>query len=191
MTQHPFRRFIEKLVPLTDEEWADVESRLHTLSYKKDEFITREGDTEKYLYFITTGVHRLYYLDQAGNESILGFSFDNNISGVFDSFMQQKPSAYYLQALTDTEMLGISLPDLNELFDRYKSMERWGRLFLQQILFGRGRRELEMLSMTAEERYHIFMSRIPVHLQNIPLKYIASYLNMSPETLSRVRAKKQ
>ena len=184
------RQAFEKLVTFEDSEWEDARKRFIPLSYAKDTIITAEGQTEPYFYFVLKGVHHLYYQTPNGDEITLGFSFDDNFSGSYESFITQKPSTIYFQTLTDTDVLAIGHTDINELFDTYKNFERWGRLFIQYIFFGRGKREIELATLSAEERYHIFMQRIPAELQAITQKYIASYLSMTPETLSRIRAKR-
>ena len=91
--------------------------------------------------------------------------------------------------MTDTEALVIEYAVLNKLFDQYKIWERWGRLFFTQILIGRAQREIEMLTLSAEERFQLFVNRQPTILQQIPQKQLASYLGMTPETFSRLRKK--
>lgn len=184
------RNAFEQLVKLSDEEWADAENRFVPVSFTKDEVITREGTIEPYFYFILNGVHRMYYVTPDGNEVVLGFSFDGNFSGAYDSFCVQKPSYLNIQALTAGNALAIGFNDYNHLLSSYKNFERWGRLFAQLILFGRGKREIEMLSTTAQERCNAFVKRMPANLQQILLRHIASYLNMTAETLSRIRAKR-
>lgn len=184
------RNAFEQLVKLSDEEWQDAESRFVPVSFAKDEVITREGTIEPYFYFILNGVHRMYYVTPDGNEVVLGFSFDGNFSGAYDSFCMQKPAYLNIQSLTASEALAISFADFSYLLATYKNFERWGRLFAQLILFGRGKREIEMLCTTADERYNAFVQRMPANLQQIPLRHIASYLNMTAETLSRIRAKR-
>ncbi len=184
------RNAFEKFVQLNDAEWSDAQKRFITVRFDKEHSITSEGAIEPYFYFIIKGIHRLYYLTPTGEEVTLAFSFDDNFSGVYDSFVTQKPSLYYLQSLTASEVLAISHADMHYLFDAYKSFERWGRLFIQQILFGRGKREVELATQSAQQRYDTFINRMPAELQTIPQKYIASYLGMTPETFSRMRAKR-
>ena len=183
------RTAIERHVVLPEAVWQDVRSRWReTVSCRKDEYLTKAGEVEKYFYLVLEGVQRLYYLTPEGNEVVLGFTFTGNFSGVHDSFVQQTPAQCYLQALSDTKLLGIRRKDLEALYDRHPVIERWGRLFIQDILFGRVQREVELTTHSAEERYRDFIRRSPVPLQQVAQKHLASYLNMTPETFSRQRA---
>lgn len=181
------RPALERYVALDEAVWEDVRSRWHPIRFKKGACLTQAGEVERSFYLVLSGVQRLYYPTLTGDELVLGFTFADNFSGVYDSFIQQTPSQCYLQALSDSELLAIRLEDMNELFDRYPVMERWGRRFAQDILFGRGQREIELTTRTAEERYRDFIRRCPVPLRQIPQKHLASYLNMTPETFSRLR----
>ena len=182
------RAGLARYITLPDAVWNDIRRRWNMTSFRKEAVITSYGTTEKYLYFVLSGVQRLYHLSPKGDEVVLGFTFQGNFSGVYDSFVQQKPAQCCLQTLTDSELLAIRYADMDELFSQYSCMERWGRMFVQDILFGRVRREIELSTQTAEERYRDFMQRSPEPLRQVPQKQLASYLNMTPETLSRLRA---
>ena len=182
------RAGLTRYVPLPDPAWKDIRERWQTCYFRKEALLTSPPTVASYFYFVLEGVQRLYYLSPGGNEVVLGFTFQHEFSGVYDSFVQRTPAQCYLQALTNSELLAISFADMNELFDRYHCMERWGRLFMQEILFGRVRREVELSTRTAEERYRDFIDRSPEPLRQIAQKQLASYLNMTPETFSRLRA---
>ena len=109
------------------------------MSYSKNEIITREGETERYFYFVLDGVQRLYHL-QDGQEHILGFSFDHSFSGVFDSFLKQRPATLFLDAITDSRMLAITLADFTRMVEEHPTVERWFRKFLAEILAGSAHR---------------------------------------------------
>lgn len=183
------RAAIEQMVPLAEAEWTTCADYWHEQHYAKDAFITAQGEVEEHLYFVLEGIQRLYLPTANGQEHLMGFSFDGSFSGVYDSFTAQTPSDYVLQALTPSRILAISYADLNLLFDQFKTFERWGRLFAQAILFGRVKRESELLSLSAAERFESFQRRSPRILDQIPQRYLASYLNMTPETFSRLRKK--
>jgi CRP-like cAMP-binding protein len=181
------RKAFESKVNFNENEWEEIHPLWHTVEFKKGEFLTQEGQIERRLYFSCQGVQSLSYLSLDGTEMVLGFTFPYYFSGIYDSFIAQKPANTNLVALTDSRMLYIQHQDMMDLFDTYRSVERWGRLFVEEILFGRGRREIELASMRAKERFDVFMARCPRVLKSIPQKYLASYLEMTPETFSRLR----
>lgn len=182
------KKLIYQKVKLTEEEWTDFYNRLQIKRYSKGDFITKIGKVEPYFYFVVDGIQRFFFLKD-GKEIDIGFSYQNSFSGVYDAFLTQEPSRYNIEAIEDSILLGITHRDLNELFDRYKNMERWGRLINQEALIGKAYREIAILSYSAEERYRRLIQQSPNCFQRIPQKYLASYLAMTPETFSRLRRK--
>lgn len=157
-------------------------------TFNQYDLITEVGNVERYFYFVLDGVQAIYILNEKGEKVVLGFSYAGSPSGVFDSFMSKEPSNTFLEALKPSKLLAISLNDYLGLFKRYPDFHVWGHEFFQNILFGRLHREVEILTLSAEQRYITFMQRCPEELKVIPQKYLASYLNMKPETFSRLRS---
>lgn len=159
----------------------------HEYEFDARQLIVEGGATARHFYLVLEGVQAIYVISRAGEKVVLGFSFNGSVSGVYDSFIYQKPSAYFLEALTPSRMLGISSDRFNELFVHFPKLLEWRVAFIDAIMVGRGQREVEMLTMSAAERYEAFVKRCPPELLTIPQKYLASYLNMKPETFSRLR----
>jgi CRP-like cAMP-binding protein len=103
--------------------------------------------------------------------------------------VSQRPGRFHVRAVTDSVLWGIERADLYRLYDRIPAMERFGRLILEELIAGRATREIEQLALSAEERYRRLLKRSPQLLQLVAQKDIASYLGMTPETFSRLRAK--
>ncbi|PRX56803.1 Crp/Fnr family transcriptional regulator [Flagellimonas meridianipacifica] len=169
-----------------DESW--FRSLWVEKTFNQYDIITEAGSIEHYFYFVLEGVQALYILNEKGQKVVLGFSYTGSPSGVFDSFIAQTASSTFLEALKPSTLLGIHLSDYHHLFEKHPEFHKWGHLFFQNVLFGRLFREVELLTMSAEQRYVTFMQRCPEELKVIPQKYLASYLNMKPETFSRLRA---
>lgn len=157
--------------------------------FSRGDFITEAGRKERHFYFVLEGVQMLYLIDNRGDHRVFGFTYRGDFSGVYSSFIQNRPSDYFLECLSESRVWAINLENYLNLFKEYPEFNRWGRLFYQQILLGRHQREVELLMLSSEERYTKFMRRCPEPLHNIPQKYLASYLNMKPETFSRLRRK--
>lgn len=177
-----------KGVEIPEERESEFLSFWKEYTFSKKEIITGMHDIEKKLYLVKKGVQVIYLWNRGGEMVVLGFTFDGSLSGVYDSLLTRTPSKYDLLALSDSELLGINYEDYLRLFDLASGFEKWFRLFNQSILFGRHSREVELLTLNASERYRAFMKRCPDQLKEIPQKYLASYLNMKPETFSRLRA---
>ncbi len=182
------RRTIERYVKLSDAEWEEVRPAWREHTFPKGAFVSRAGQVEQHFHIVKEGVQRMYF-EHDGNEHCLGFSYDHSWSGDFDSFVAQRPGRFQVQAVTDSVLLGIDRAALLRLYDRIPSMDRWGRLILEELIMGRATREIEQLTLSAEERYRRLLARSPHLLQRVAQKDIASYLRMTPETFSRLRAK--
>lgn len=182
------RNKISKYIALSDSDWSLIEPFWESFSCKKGEYIIREGQIEDYFYIVKSGVQRLYFVKDE-QEICLGFSYDTSWSGGYESFITRKPSRMIVQALEESSLYRISHSNLQKVYAQCPIMERWGRLILEELLTMRATREIEMMSFTSEERYNMLLSRSKHLMQLVPQKYIASYLGMTPETFSRLRAK--
>ena len=180
------RAAFERDVPLPDAVWHDLASRWSSVTVARRAFVTQAGDPEPYFYFVREGVQRIYHLHD-GQAYILGFSYPPSFSGVYSAFIERQPAEVYLQAITDSRLLRIHRGDFEVLLNQHPLFERWARRFSERILFGRLKREIEMLTMSAEDRYLRLLYESPHVFQLIPQKDLASYLGMTPETFSRVR----
>ncbi len=172
---------------LSVETHPDFFDMWEEVSFDRSDFITAYGKIERYFYIVISGVQAIYILSKDGEKQVIGFSFDGSFSGVYDSFLLEKPSHYFLEALTPSRLIRTTKDCYHQWFERYPEFDRWGRIAHQHLLVGRVQREIELTTLTAKERFEIFMERCPEQLRSIPQKYLASYLNMTPETFSRLR----
>lgn len=141
---------------------------------------------ETNLFFVVEGSMRIYFPHHE-DEICVGFAHDHNLICSYPSFIVQKSSDYSIQALAKTELMSISRSDFYLLLDKHCGLEKGWRMLEEEALLGKIERETEMLTFTPEERYQRLIERSPHVFRNIPRKYIASYLRMTPETLSRIR----
>lgn len=177
-----------QIIPLDAENHPEFFNCWEEVAYKRGDLITEAGKTEKYFYVVLEGIQAIYILTPEGEKKVIGFSFDGSFSGVYDSFLDKKPSHYFLEAMSHSRLIRMTKPDYDRLFELYPEFDRWGRIAHQQLLIGRVQREIELTTLSARERFDVFMDRCPPKLLEVPQKYIASYLNMTPETFSRLRA---
>jgi CRP-like cAMP-binding protein len=174
--------------PIAEPEWAEYSAAWEVRAYKAGAHITPVGVMENYFYFIVEGAQRAYFLHE-GDEICVGFSYPYNFSGSYDSFIERVPAVYAIQAISDTQCLALHYDDLQRLYHRFSWVERYMRLFIEQMYLLKARHEIAVYSYTAEERVARLVKSAPQLIQMVPQKYLASYLGMKPETYSRIKAK--
>ncbi|WP_343308154.1 Crp/Fnr family transcriptional regulator [Chitinophaga niabensis] len=156
---------------------------------KRKDFLLKQGEICRYESFITKGCLRVYTLDNNGVEHVVMFGVENWWVSDLRSFLMQTPAQYMIDALEDTEVLQISKPDIDRLYERVPKFERFFRIILQNAFVAHQQRIEQNLSSSAEERYRFFTEKYPHMDQRIPQKQIASYLGITPVFLSILRRK--
>jgi len=183
---HEIRKFIDTISPMNDSDWKLFSSKLQEVKLKKNTTLLEVGKIENYLYFISKGIIRLY-IPREESDLTFGFLFDNEFVTAYDSLLTQNPSEYQIETLTETILWKISNKDLQEVYERTNNGNIIGRKMAEKMFLIKAKRELALLSKTAEDRYLDLFSERPKLLQQIPLKYIASYIGITPQALSRIR----
>lgn len=150
----------------------------------KGGFLIREGEMEHHLYLILQGELLIYY-ERDGLEQTVGFGYEDTLICSFPSFIRLQPSDYYIKALSETKLIGISRRDFYDLLHQHNALETVWRSMVEVALLGRIEREVDLLTVSPKERIQRLLNRSPHLFQLVPMKYIASYLHMAPETLSR------
>ena len=144
------------------------------------------GETERYLSFVEEGIIRLY-IPKLENDITFAFVFENSFISAYDSFLTQLPSSYAVETITQTVLWRLSYHDLQVIYDETAIGNKMGRKASEDLFLKKTKRELSFLNDTAEERYVKLFSERPEVIQRIPLKYIASYIGVTPQALSRIR----
>jgi CRP-like cAMP-binding protein len=179
------RTQIDAVYKLDEPAWQALQSCWSEVGYKRKQFLTRMGETEKYLYFVLEGVQRAYF-EHNGKEATLVFSYAPSFSGVIDSFFTQQPSRFHLETLTASKLLRIHHNDLTNLMQEHRSIETWVRTALNHVLYGTLERQVELMAYTAEEKFTTLLHRSPQVLNMISHKYLASYIGVDPATFSKL-----
>lgn len=155
---------------------------------KSKESLLGFNQQDSNLYFVKEGCLRLFVIDKNGEQINLGFGYENSLITCFQTFIEGKPSLISIEAILDTELIAISKTDLMQLIHSNPEIALWYQSMLEYTLTGHIQRQVELLTLKPQERYAVFFKRSGHLINRIPLKYIASYLMMKPETLSRIRA---
>ena len=156
--------------------------------FAKNSILHEAGEICNHMYIITSGIARVFYYKE-DKDITCHFSAENETITTIDSFIQRKKSKYNIEALEDLEVLKISHSNLENLFNSNPKYERFGRLFLQQIYIDLVERIDDLQLHTAQERYETLLAKKPYLFQRVTSKHIASFLSITPETLSRIRTK--
>jgi len=181
------RAFFERSVPITDEQFDFIKSQFTPRKVKKHEILMRAGEICKFGIFVASGCLRTYTIDDKGKEHILQFSVENWWTGDLSSFVTSTPTIYNIDALEDSEVLLFGDTALQKVMSYVPAMAAQYQAGLQKSAGAKNQRIVSSLSATAEERYDSFLKTYPTIAQRVPQHMIASYLGISPETLSRIR----
>ncbi|MBN9296452.1 MAG: Crp/Fnr family transcriptional regulator [Filimonas sp.] len=181
------RKNIEKKVILTDEEFAGITPSFKRIQLKKKERLLSNGQVSNFVVFVDKGSLRSYTIDEKGNEHILQFAFENYWIGDLYSYLTDAPSALNIEAMEATEVLYVSKTDMEALYEKEPKLDRFMRLQVQNAYVALQKRLNAAMSVPTEDRYLELMRVHPDILVRVPLIYIASYLGVTPESLSRIR----
>jgi len=181
------RAHIEKRVHLTDEEFSISAKYFVPKSLKKHQFLLNEGDVCKNLGFVNNGCLREYTIDSKGTEHIIQFAIEDWWVSDLHSFLSGLPATYNIDAIQDSEVLLLEKSAREELLDNCPKMERFFRLLLESNYVATHNRINDTLSTSAEERYLKFIKTYPKLFEQVPQNQIASYLGITPQSLSRIR----
>lgn len=165
---------------------ASFEAAAEEKVISKGQFLIKEGEVEKNLYFVTSGAIRVFYLSEF-EEQTVRFGYEGSFINSLSSFIKGTPSEFYIQAIRKTTVKYISKEMLQTLVNRDSENLRQYIQLLETLVTQQIDREIDLLITSPVERLRRVLQRSPNLFQHVPLKYIASYLRMTPETLSRIR----
>jgi len=167
---------------------AIIKSKFTKHNFKQKEYILQEGQVCTHLHFIAIGLVRIFYV-RDGKEITSYLSSDNGFVSSYSSFINQSKSYEYIQCLEKSQTLAITYKDMQELYETVPQWERIGRFFSEQNVLCLADRLLKLQSIPAKEKYLEFLKTSSEKIvQRTPLIHIASYLGITPESLSRIRS---
>ena len=180
---------VSRFVDLTELEKQKYISLLTDIHVNRKSYLMQAGEITKYEYFITKGCLKVYTLDEHGAPYISMFAVEDYWTGDLASFITKQPSNYFIKATEDSELLGISRPNYDLLFQEIPKFERFYRMLYQRSLINYIRRSNYGISLTAEERYIEFKRKYPNIVNRITQKDLAGYIGITPEFMSKIISK--
>ena len=183
-----FHKFNEK-VNLSKEEEEVIKQYLTPKKLRKKQYLLQEGDVCKHIAFVEKGALKAYVVDDAGAESIIQFALEGWVISDLYSFLTGEPATYNIDALENAELVLISKSAHEELLKKLPKYETYIRLQITGAYIALQKRLTSIISLPLEERYKNFLATYPNIAQRVPQHMIASYMGLTPETLSRVRSR--
>ena len=180
------KQFVTQFANLSQEEWEAVKPLIEIRKLKKNEYFVREGEIARYISFTQEGYLRVLY-NHDGDEITRDISPLHTFVTALPSYVSQTPSFEIIQAITDCELFVIYRDNLEALYDRYNNWQRVGRRVMEEMFVQTQSRIYAFITQPAEVRYKEMMKQFPDIFQHVPLQYIASYLGITSQSLSRLR----
>lgn len=179
--------YIRKFVHLSDEEFELLCDSFSYRRLKKSEHLIKAQEYCNRIIFTANGYFRFYHWNEKGMEITSDFYFAPSFITSYTSFLTGEPSLVNVQAMEAMEVLEISKSDLEKLYKKSRNVESLARKLAEMIAINSERHLFLLLGQSAETRYKILLNEHQEFIQSIPLQYIASYLGIAKESLSRIR----
>jgi len=181
-----FEKYLSKYVELTPEEFSTLSSLVEIRNYDKRLRLIDIGEEEQYLNFIVKGLVRKYFY-KGRNEIITQIAKEGDVINSSVSFLSGAPSTYVVETIEPTTFISVSKHSIDKLYTLDTKWQRAGRLITTDLLMQKEYWELDRLKYTTKERFVRFLTTNGDLFQRVPQKYLASYLNIQPETFSRLK----
>lgn len=182
-----FEKYIVEKASFTEEELLQMRSLAVERKLRKRGFVLQEGEICRHKIFVVKGLLKTYRLADDGTEHIMRFAPENTWTIDHESYSQQQPSQYYMEAMEDAQLIVWTKESMDKLFDAIPAFKMFSEQVKEQSMNDSQQRILMNISYTAEEKYNAFIQSFPEVFSRVPLHMVASYLGVSRETLSRIR----
>lgn len=182
-----FKRTLNSFTDVPEHAWNAMSAQLKYLKIKKDGYFVKSGDTPDKLAFIASGVFRVFFISESGDERTLVFREEGRMLSAFSPFLANKKSWFNIQALEDADLLYLNIDAETLTFNKEECWQTIYSKYVEMLFIEKENREREFLSDDAETRYRNFLSKYPGLENRINQYHIASYLGITPVALSRIR----
>ncbi|MFH6989437.1 Crp/Fnr family transcriptional regulator [Flavobacterium collinsii] len=189
MDKSKLAEHIKSIINLNDEQLSLVLDRFFHKEYKKNEILLYAGQVSQYVNFVLKGCLRIYFIREEAQETTRHLAFEQQFATGLTSFIKQRPATEYIQAMENTQVLHIAYKDFYYLLEIIPSWEKYYRIYLENAYMDNVVVFQREVTKGAELRYKELLARNPEIVNRLSNKIVASYLNMSPETLSRIKGR--
>ena len=186
----PFKEMLKAAFPALEDSIDHMASFFEPMHLKKNEYLVEVGKKCRYIVFINSGVMRNYRFDDEGNEIVKYMTCNGDFNTVYQHFIKQERSLEYIQAVTDCDLMAIDFPRFNQLKNESEAFRTMTEQLLAEGLTCKEERLVSYLTEDAQKRYENLMREQPLIVQYSPMQFVASYLGITRETLSRIRNKR-
>ena len=180
------QKYIDQFIDLPAEELEALINSIEVRSVDKKVRLTDVNETEKYLYFVIKGLARKFFF-KGKEEVITQIAREGELISSSVSYFSGMPSGYVIETIEPTTFYSLHHDRAEQLYLRYPKLERLSRLVITELFLQKEKWELERIRFSTKERFLRFMTENPELFQRVPQKYLASYLNIKPETFSRLK----
>jgi len=177
---------IEEIIQVNNDEFKRIQTFFKERKVKKHQYLIAAGDIARYEFWVVKGLFKTFYIDAHGKEHIVQFPRENWWMSDYEAYFNEKEASMFIQCLEDAEVLCLTLQGREKLTSEFHKMEHFFRIKLTNGYVALEKRIRILLSSTPQQRYEEFTKLYPGLLQRIPKKYIAEYLGITRETLSRL-----
>lgn len=184
------RKVIAPLSSVPSDQWEQFSAILRERHIEKNDYFIRAGQVPPEFGFVASGLMRLYYLTEEGNEFTKAFCLENSFVTSYSALLLNKPSGLFIQALENTVLLVGDFDEFRKLYNKHICWQELGRKIAENLFIKKEERESPLLLDSAEIRYTKFLKEYPLLDKRIPQYHIASYLGITPVALSRIRARR-
>lgn len=178
---------LEQYVPVPEEEATLILSFFKERKFKRNILLLRSGEVAHEVFFVLKGALHQFYIDEAGNERTCNFTFERDFVTDLESFSQQTQSSSSIKTLTESTCLSIRCTDLVALMKQSPATAEFFRMLIERIAAKSIKRTKSLLSFSPERQFLDLIEEQPEIFQRVPQRYIAQYLGIAPESLSRIK----
>ncbi len=187
LMEHALIQEIQRHLPLTDADTAILLSYFKRVKYRRNEILLQSGTVAKEVFFVVNGLLHQYYIDDAGNERTCDFTFENKFVTDLEGFSHKTPSASSIKALKNTDCMVITCDGITKLAQENEAARNYFSIVIEQVAKESMKRTKSLLTCSPEQRFSELLIGQPDIFQRVPQRYIAQYLGIAPESLSRIK----